>query len=260
MKVIGIIPARMASTRFPGKPLAEILGIPMVGHVFFRSRMSRTLDEICLATCDKEIADYVKSIGGRAIMTSASHERCTDRIAEATEKLIAATGQPADIVVNIQGDEPMIFPEMLDEVVRPMLEDASLPATNLMARINTPEESRDPNVVKVVVDKNNDALYFSREAIPSREKTSGPVPAWKQLGIIAFRRDFLYRFNKLEPTPLEKIESVDMLRAIEHGYKVRMVPTDYETFGVDTPQNLRAVEEYMKKDTLAGKYITKRSG
>ena len=126
MKVIGIIPARMASTRFPGKPLAKILGVPMVQHVYFRSKMSRTLDEAYVATCDEEIADYVKSIGGRAIMTSATHERCTDRIAEATKKIIAGTGEAVDIVVNIQGDEPLIFPEMLDEVVRPLLKDASL--------------------------------------------------------------------------------------------------------------------------------------
>ncbi len=259
MKVIGIIPARMASTRFPGKPLAKILGVPMVGHVYFRSKMSRTLDEAYAATCDEEIADYVKSIGGKAIMTSASHERCTDRIAEATEKIIAATGQIVDIVVNIQGDEPLIFPEMIDEVVRPLLDDASLVAANLMARIKTRQEYEDPNVVKTVVDNNNDALYFSREPIPSQKKASGQVPAFKQLGIIAFRRDFLFKFNKLEPTPLEIIESVDMLRAIEHGYKIRMVTTDYETLGVDTPQNLRAVEEHMKKDPLVGQYIPERS-
>jgi len=259
-KVIGIIPARMASTRFPGKPLAEILGVPMVGHVYFRSKMSRALDEAYVATCDQEIVDYVKTIGGRAIMTSASHERCTDRIAEATEKIIAGTGQAVDIVVNIQGDEPLIFPEMIDEVVRPMLNDASLAATNLMAQIKNSAEYEDPNVVKVVTDINNDALYFSREPVPSRKKASGEVPARKQLGVIAFRRDFLFKFNQLEPTPLEIIESVDMLRAVEHGYKVRMVLTDYETLGVDTPQQLSDAEEYMKKDPIAGKYVPKRSG
>lgn len=249
----------MASTRFPGKPLAKILGVPMIGHVYYRTRMSKTLDETYVATCDQEIVDYVKSIGGKAIMTAATHERCTDRIAEATEKIIAATGREVDIVVNVQGDEPMIFPEMIDEVVRPMLEDASLATTNLMAKIKSPGEYEDPNVVKVVVDRNNDALYLSREPIPSKKKAPGPVPAWKQLGVITFRRDFLFKFNKLEPTPLEIIESVDMLRAMEHGYKVRMVPTEYETFGVDTPQNLQSVEERMKKDPLAGKYLTKRS-
>jgi 3-deoxy-manno-octulosonate cytidylyltransferase (CMP-KDO synthetase) len=258
-KIIGVIPARMASTRFPGKPLAKILGVPMVGHVYFRSKMSRILDDVYVATCDQEIIDYVKSIGGRAIMTSATHERCTDRIAEATEKIITGTGQAVDIIVNIQGDEPLIYPEMLDEVVRPLLKDTSLVATNLMTRIKSPEEHEDPNVVKTVTDNNSDALYFSREPIPSRKKASGQVPAFKQLGVIAFWRDFLFKFNKLKPTPLEIIESVDMLRALEHGYKIRMVPTEYETLGVDTPQGLRDAEEYMKKDPLAGKYVPKRS-
>ncbi len=260
MKVIGIIPARMASSRFPGKPLAEICGIPMIGHVYFRTKMSRKLDEVYVATCDKEIADYIESVGGRAVMTADTHERCTDRIAEAAEKVIAATGTEVDIIVNIQGDEPMIFPEMIDEVVQPMLEDGSLVTANLMSAIKTQEEHEDPNVVKVVVDTNNDALYLSREPIPSRKKAPGPVKALKQVAIIAFRRDFLFTFNKLEPTPLEITESVDMLRAVEHGYKVRMVPTAYETYGVDTPENLRFVEERMRKDPLVGKYSANGGG
>ena len=216
--------------------------------------MSRNLDSVYVATCDEEIKDYIESVGGTAIMTSDKHERCTDRIAEAAEKIIADTGSDVDIIVNIQGDEPMIFPEMIDELVRPMLEDSSLVTTNLMSAITTREEHKDPDVVKVVVDRNNDALYLSREPIPSRKKAAGSVKAQKQMGIIAFRRDFLFTFNKLEPTPLEIAESVDMLRAVEHGYKVRMVPTRYETYGVDTPENLRFVEERMKKDQLVGKY------
>jgi len=250
----------MASSRFPGKPLAKILGIPMVGHVYFRSEMSETLDEVYVATCDEEIANYVESIGGRAIMTSDSHERCTDRIVEATEKIIATTGSEVDIVVNIQGDEPMLFPEMIDEAVRPMLEDSSLVTTNLMATIKTREEHEDPNVVKVVVDRNNYALYFSREPIPSQKKGASQISMFKQVPIIPFRRDFLFKFTQLEPTPLEKIESIDMLRAIEHGYRVKMILTNYETYGVDTPENLRFVEERMKKDLLFNKYSASRSG
>lgn len=260
MKVIGVIPARMASSRFPGKPLAKILGIPMVGHVYFRSEMSETLDEVYVATCDKEIANYVESIGGRAIMTSDSHERCTDRIAEATEKIIGMTDSEVNIVVNTQGDEPMLFPEMIDEAVRPMLEDNSIVTTNLMATIKTREEHEDPNVVKVVVDKNSYALYFSREPIPSQKKGASQISMFKQVPIIPFRRDFLFKFTQLEPTPLEKIESVDMLRAIEHGYKVKMILTNYETYGVDTPENLHFVEEHMKKDPLVNKYSASRSG
>jgi len=250
----------MASSRFPGKPLAKIRGIPMVGHVYFRSRMSKAMHEVYVATCDKEIADYTESIGGKAIMTSDTHERCTDRIAEATEKIIATTGSEVDIVVNIQGDEPMLFPEMIDEAVRPMLEDNSIVTTNLTAIIKTREEHEDPNVVKVVVDKNNDALYFSREPIPSRKKAAGPVFALKQVPIIPFRRDFLFIFNQLEPTPLEIAESVDMLRAVEHGYKVHMVLSEFDSQAVDTPENLRFVEERMKKDPLVNKYSAGRSG
>ena len=260
MKVIGIIPARMASSRFPGKPLAKILGIPMVGHVYFRSKMSQTVDEIYVATCDKEIFDYMESVGGKAIMTSSSHERCTDRIAEAVGKIEDLTHSRVDIVVNIQGDEPMVFPEMIDEAVRPMLGDNSIVTTNLMATIKTREEHEDPNVVKVVVDKKNYALYFSREPIPSRKKGAAQVSMLKQVPIIPFRRDFLFKFTQLEPTPLEKIESVDMLRVIEHGYKVKMILTDYETYGVDTPENLRFVEEHMKKDPLVNRYSTRSIG
>ena len=250
----------MASSRFPGKPLAKILGMPMVGHVYFRSKMSNILDEVYVATCDREIADYVESIGGKAIMTSNSHERCTDRVSEATEKIMAMTNCEVSIVVNIQGDEPMLSPEMIDEAVRPMLEDNSIVATNLMTTIKTSEEHEDPNVVKVVVDKNNCALYFSREPIPSREKGAAHVHALKQVPIIPFRRDFLFKFTQLEPTPLEIIESVDMLRAVEHGYKVKMILTDYETYGVDTPENLSSVEEHMKKDPLVNRYSTRSIG
>ncbi len=254
MKIIGIIPARMGSSRFPGKPLAKILGIPMMGHVYFRSKMSQSLDEIYVATCDKEICDYVESIGGEAIMTSDSHERCTDRIAEALEKIEATTRSRVDIVVNIQGDEPMVFPEMIDEAVAPMLIDSSIVTTNLMAQMKTRKEHEDPNEVKVVVDQDNYALYFSREPIPSWKKGATEVPMLKQVCIIPFRRDFLFRFNQLEPTPLEKVESVDMLRAMEHGYKVKMVLTSFETFSVDTSEDLRFVEERMKNDPLLPKY------
>ena len=260
MKIIGVIPARMASSRFPGKPLAKILGIPMIGHVYFRSKMSQTLHEVYVATCDKEIFDYVESIGGKAIMTSDSHERCTDRIAEAVEKIEAMTNSQVDIVVNIQGDEPMVFPEMIDEVVKPMLTDNSIVTTNLMALMKTRNEHEDPNEVKVVVDKNNYALYFSREPIPSRKKGATEVPMLKQVCIIPFRRDFLFKFTQLEPTPLEKIESVDMLRAIEHSYKVKMVLTSFQTYSVDTPEELRFVEGRMKNDPLVMKYPRSKKG
>jgi 3-deoxy-manno-octulosonate cytidylyltransferase (CMP-KDO synthetase) len=255
MKIIGIIPARMASTRFPGKPLAKILGIPMLGHVYFRSKMSLMLDDLYVATCDQIIMDYVKSIGGKAIMTADTHERASERTAEAMQKIEDKSGKKIDIVVMVQGDEPMIFPEMLDEAVRPLVEDEAILVSNLMAPLKTREEHDDPNEVKVVVDRNNFALYFSREPIPSWKKDAKSVPMLKQVCIIPFRRDFLVHFNEMETTPLEIIESVDMLRVIEHGYKVKMIPTDKDTYSVDTLEDLKRVEALMKKkDTLKEKY------
>jgi len=246
MKIIGVIPARMASTRFYGKPLAKILGIPMIGHVYFRSKMSKILDEVYIATCDKEIMDYAKSIGAKAIMTKDSHERASDRTAEAMLKIEKETGAKVAIVVMVQGDEPMIHPEMIDEAVKPMLNDDSILVVNLMASLKTREEQNDPNEVKVAVDKQDFAMYFSREPIPSWKKGAKDVPMLKQVCIIPFRRDFLIKFNQLEPTPLEIIESVDMLRAMEHGYKVKMVRTEFQTYSVDTQEDLQHVESLMK--------------
>ena len=254
MKVIGVIPARMGSSRFPGKPLANICGIPMLGHVYFRSKMAKVLDDVYVATCDEEIKEYIGSIGGKAIMTSDKHERASDRVAEALLKIEKETGQRKDIVVMIQGDEPMVVPEMLNLAVQPMLKDESVLVVNLMAPIRTIKEHEDPNEVKVVVDNNNYALYFSREPIPSRKKGAAEIPMLKQVCIIPFRRDFLIEFSRLEPTPLERVESVDMLRILEHGYKVKMVLTKFETYSVDTPEDLRFVEEQMKNDPLAIKY------
>ena len=248
MKVIGIIPARMASSRFPGKPLAKICGIPMVGHVLIRSKKSKLLDEVYVATCDKEIYDYVESIGGKAIMTSNKHERGTDRIAEALLTIEKRTNDKIGIVVNIQGDEPMLTPEMIDAAIKPMIEDPSIVCVNLMAPLNDQEEHEDPNEVKVVVDKSNFAMYFSREPIPSRKKGAKDIPMNKQVCIIPFTRDFLIKFTNLEPTPLEIVESVDMLRAMEHGYKVKMVPTDVITYSVDNQEDLKVVEDLMAKD------------
>jgi 3-deoxy-manno-octulosonate cytidylyltransferase (CMP-KDO synthetase) len=248
MKVVGVIPARMASTRFPGKPLAPILGIPMIEHVYRRSALSRALDAVYVATCDDEISRVVRDFGGEAIMTAACHERCTDRVAEAME------GRDADIIVIIQGDEPMVRPEMIDEAVEPMLGDPSLNCVNLMAVIGDPLDFHDPNEVKVVCDTRGYALYFSREPIPSEKKYGKPVTAYKQVCIMPFRRDFLFTYTRLAPTPLEIIESVDMLRVLEHGYRIRMVLTDRETCSVDTREDLEYVEQAMKNDPLVRRY------
>lgn len=248
MKIIGFIPARMGSSRFPGKPLASICGIPMIEHVYKRCAMSDSLDDLFVATCDQEIFDCVVAFGGKAIMTDVCHERCTDRIAEAVGNI------DCDIIVNIQGDEPMVFPEMIDLAIDPLLNDSSVVCSNLMAPIQSDIEFEDPNEVKVVVDSEWNALYFSREPIPSKKKGGINIQPFKQVCIIPFRREFLFTYTHLSPTPLEIIESVDMLRVLEHGYKVRMVPTDYHTYSVDTPEDLRLVEIEMQKDPLFPRY------
>lgn len=250
MKTVAIIPARMASTRFPGKPLADILGLPMIEHVRRRVSLCRSIDETIVATCDREIFDVVVNNSGKAIMTANTHERCTDRIAE------AAVSLKADIIVNVQGDEPMVRPEMLESLIEPLLNEQELACTNLMVEINNDEDFKSPNVVKTVCDLQRNAIYFSREPIPSLSKAGGLVyRKLKQLGIIAFRADFLRRFSILPPTPLEKVESVDMLRAVEHGYKVRMVLSPFQVFGVDTPVDLERVREMMKGDDLMNLYM-----
>lgn len=254
MNIIGIIPARMASTRFPNKPMAMILGIPMIGHVYYRSRMCKLLNDVWVATCDQEIFDYVVSSGGKAVMTADTHERASDRAAEAMIKIEQEMGKKADIVVMIQGDEPMLFPEMIDLAVKPMIEDPNIDIVNLMGKIKTREEQEDPNTVKVVVDLKDFALYYSREPIPSWKKGAKSVPMLKQVPIIPFQRDFLLKFNHLTPTPLEIIESVDMMRVLEHGYKVKMILEEFETYGVDTPADLMKVESVMKNDHLVSEY------
>lgn len=254
MNIIGIIPARMASSRLPGKPLACIRKIPMIGHVYHRSKMSNILSEVYIATCDQEIADYARSIGAHPVMTSATHERASDRTAEAMQIIEKETNKKIDIVVMIQGDEPMINPSMIDDALVPMIRNPDIQVVNVMARLDSIEEHEDPNEVKVVVDQQDFALYFSREPIPSRKKGVQDVPMLKQVCIIPFRRDFLLTFNNLPPTPLEVIESVDMLRVLEHGFKVKMVMSDHRTYSVDTPEDLAYVNECMEKDELVMKY------
>jgi len=254
MNIIGIIPARMGSSRFPGKPLAKINGIPMVGHVYFRSKMAKILNEVYIATCDQEIMEYAESVSMKAVMTSDKHERASDRTAEAMLKIEKETGKKTDIVVMIQGDEPMIYPQMIDDAIEPLLHDQGIQVVNLMSRLRSREEHDDPNEVKVVIDKKAFALYFSREPIPSWKKGAKDVPMFKQVCIIPFRRDFLIKFNKLAPTPLEIIESVDMLRILENGLKVKMVSSDFGTYSVDTEEDRIAVEALMGADELISKY------
>ena len=244
MKIAALIPARMGSSRFPGKPLAKLLGKPMIGHVYERVTRNPLLTVTAVATCDREIFDYVRSIGGRAVMTGSHHERASDRCAEALGILEAEDGARFDIVVMVQGDEPMIHPDMISEALTPMLQDASLQVVNLLGRIESTAEFEDRNCIKVVCDLKGDALYFSREPIPTRAKTAA-IPMGKQVCVIPFRRDFLLRYTQLEPTPLEIAESVDMLRILEHGIKLRMVPTRHDSHAVDTPRDLELVARLM---------------
>jgi 3-deoxy-manno-octulosonate cytidylyltransferase (CMP-KDO synthetase) len=253
-RVVAIVPARMASTRFPGKPMAFIRGVPMIGHCYFRTAMAKTVDETWVATCDRVIFDYVRSVGGKAVMTKDSHARCSDRTAEAMLKIEADTGRRIDIAAMMQGDEPMIMPEMVDDAVRLLLDRPEAPIACLMGEIEDDAELEDPNCVKVVTDLKGRALYFSREPIPTRQKGARNAPRRRQVPIIPFRRDYLLRFNALAPTPLEIAESVDLLRCVEHGDPVLMALTKTRTVSVDTPADLARAEEAMKADPLFARY------
>jgi 3-deoxy-manno-octulosonate cytidylyltransferase (CMP-KDO synthetase) len=252
---IAIIPARMGSSRFPGKPLAAIHGMPMIGHVLKRTTLCKKLTDTYVATCDTIIKDYIHSIGGKAIMTADSHERCTDRTAEALLKIENQNDQKLDIVVMVQGDEPMVTPHMIDLAIKPLIDNKDLNVVNLMGELNSVDEFENPNEVKVVVDGQSNALYFSREPIPSRKKGARRVTMNKQVCIIPFRRDYLLKFNSMPETPLERIESVDMLRILEHGEKVRMVKIDTVNKSVDTPEDLKQAADLMKNDQLMKAYI-----
>ena len=235
--------------------MALIHGIPMIGHCYFRVRMCSDLIETYVATCDREIYNYIESIGGRAIMTSTTHERASDRTAEAMVKIEEEIGKEIDILVMVQGDEPMDTPTMISDALRPIREDETVDVVNLMGRIESVEEFEDSNTVKVVVDPNGNAIYFSREPIPSRRKSATSVPMLKQICVIPFRRAYLLAYNRTPETPLEKIESVDMMRVIESGGSVRMVFTEEVSYGVDTEEDREKVEKIMATDTLMYQYL-----
>ena len=246
MKIISIIPARMGSSRFPGKPLAKINGIPMIQHVYNNVKKNKLISEVVVATCDKVIFDFVKSINGVAVMTSKKHKRASDRCYEAMSVLEKKRKIKYDIVVMVQGDEPMINSEMIDASVKPLLKNKKINIVNLICPINNKKDFEDPNFVKVVHDKNYNALYFSRAIIPFTKFKRG-IYVRKQVCVIPFRRDFLIKYNKMKPTALEKIESIDMLRLLENGYKVFLVKTKHFAHAVDTKRDLLKVEKYMRK-------------
>lgn len=254
MKAIGIIPARMGATRFPGKPLAKMLGMPMVGHCYQRTRLTPGLDAAYVATCDEPIADYVRSIGGKVVMTASTHNRATTRTAEALEIIERETGEKVDVVVMVQGDEPLISPETIGETLKHFA-DPTVEIVNVISKLRTLEAFIDKNNVKVVVDQKGDALYFSREPIPSPWKGWEHLPRYMQTGIIAFRRDVLLCFNAMQETPLEQYESVDMNRVLETGGRIRTVLTEAFTIGVDTAEELAEAEKHLRNDPTLPRYL-----
>lgn len=269
MRAVGVIPARYASSRFPGKPLAPLCGRPLIYHVYQRTRRSKLLAQVVVATDDLRIRDVVVEFGGEVQLTGTHHPSGTDRVAE------VATSLSSDLVVNIQGDEPLIEPEMIDEAVAPFFVESNLLMGTLCRRIETVEELQSPHVVKVVRNRQGFALYFSRAPIPydrvhssgftvhgSSPQTSdlgrrtsdlGPGTVYyKHIGLYVYRRDFLLELARLAPTPLEEMERLEQLRALEYGYPIRVVETKHDSMGVDTPEDLERIERMLVANECRG--------
>jgi len=248
MKVICVIPARYHSTRFPGKALADIWGKPMIQHVYERVSKAGNVSLVAVATDDERIAAAVERFGGRAIMTAATHRSGTDRIAEAVSRLDI---EDKDVVVNIQGDQPLFEPSQIDEVAKPLLDDPAIPMSTLIYRIVREEEITHPNAVKVVFDQDHFALYFSRATIPYIRDRGHEGSYYKHHGIYAYRREFLKKFTELPEGILEKLEALEQLRALEHGYRIKVVVTPHDSVEVDTREELERVKRLIetKKDS-----------
>ncbi len=241
-KVIAVIPARMGASRFPGKPLAQILDLPMIEHVRRRVILSDVVDDVVVATCDQEIVDAVQAHGGKAVMTANTHERCTDRVEEATQDI------DADIVIIVQGDEPLFMPEVAKQLVEPMLQDEGIVCTNLLSTIKKEEDIQNTDIVKALLDQKSNVLYFSRASVPYRRVKGEDVPLYRQTGLSAFTKKFLVEFSRLAPTPLEITESVDFFRTLEHGFAIRGVIYDKELYGVDNPGDVDIVEKILERE------------
>jgi len=243
MKIAVIIPARLGSSRFPGKPLEKIHDLPMIEHVRRRVLLAKNVSEVIVATCDSEIFDLVSSHHGNAVMTSNTHERCTERIEEAARNI------NADIIVNIQGDEPLVDPKAIEAVCKPLLENPNIQVTNVVHQVQDINELNSCHVVKCVLDIHGNILYFSRSPIPFPMVAKTKLKIYKQAGIMAFRKDFLTQFvTEMKPGTLEQSESVDMLRILEHGHKIRSVPWHGESVGVDLPEHIKKVEGIILND------------
>ena len=240
MKILCVIPARYASTRLPGKPLADIVGKPMIQHVYERSAQATIPQQVVVATDDEKVFQAVQQFGGKVVMTSSEHQTGTDRLAE-----VASKYAKVDVIINVQGDEPLIDPKVIDELAQEFLNDTALQMASVMSIMDT-EDYQNPNAVKVVTDLNNNALYFSRSLLPY-PRVAGKANVYKHIGIYAYKKDFLLKFAKLEPTPLEQSESLEQLRALENGYKIKMIKTKAKFIGVDSIEDLQTVNELLRK-------------
>jgi len=241
-KIVCIIPSRYESSRFPGKPLADLCGKPMIQHVYERVARAKAVPYVAVATDDQRIFDAVKNFGGNVVMTAATHRSGTDRIAEAVKSLNLSAD---DIVVNIQGDQPIFEPVQVDEVIRPLMDEPSIQMSTLIYKIILDEEITHPNAVKVVMDHENYALYFSRTTIPYVRDKNLKADYYKHHGIYAYRRDFLDIFTRLPEGNLEKWEALEQLRALEYGYKIKVVITPHDSVEVDNKQELERVRQIL---------------
>ncbi len=235
MKIIGVIPARYGSTRFPGKPLVNINGKPMIQHVWESSKKSKFINELYVATDDKRIFDSVTGFGGNAVMTSKKHKSGSDRIGEVIKNM------KCGIVVNIQGDEPFINPSNIDKAIKPLLKDKNIQVSTLCTPIKSIEEIDNPNVVKAVIDKNGFALYFSRFGIPFNRDKAKNIVYYKHIGLYVYRKKYLLEFIKLKPSKLEKAEKLEQLRVLENGTKIKVVITNIDSITIDTKTDLRKI-------------------
>lgn len=239
MRVLCVIPARYASTRLPGKPLADIAGKPMIQHVYEQAAKAKRPEEVIVATDSELVEEAVKKFGGKAVMTSPEHPSGTDRIAE-----VALMYPDIDVIINVQGDEPMIPPEIIDRLADAFEEDIDM-AT--MKAVMKKEDYDNPAAVKVVTDEKGYALYFSRSLIPYPRNKPEWLKVYKHVGIYAYRRSFLLKYAALRPTPLERVEGLEQLRVLENGYKIKVLESDFQGIGVDTPEDLKEVNKIIKQ-------------
>lgn len=241
MNTLCVIPARYASTRLPGKPLADIAGKPMIVRVYEQASRAKRLSGVIAAVDDERVYESVVSHGGKAMMTAKDHPTGTDRLAE-----VAAAHPEAELIINVQGDEPLIEPDLIDALAAAFEEEPELQMATVKSPMTDENEMRNPNNVKVVTDKEGYALYFSRSLLPYPRENTG-VTVYKHIGIYAYRRDFLLQYARMEPTALEQTESLEQLRALENGYKIKVIATDFRFVGVDTPEDLAEVNRLYKE-------------